>query len=126
MKPPERIWTCNETRNIWINEKQGDTTEYVLATTHAATLADLDAVSDSAALVVQANEALRVHISTIEDENERLRVMMTTAHAVMRACGWHLALAGEISGDGVIEAAVGEVEADFADALQDKGEGDDN
>lgn len=26
---PERIWTCNETRNIWIGEKQGDTVEYI-------------------------------------------------------------------------------------------------
>lgn len=28
---PLRIWTCNETRNIWISEPQEDTTEYVLA-----------------------------------------------------------------------------------------------
>jgi len=28
---PERIWTCNETKNIWIGEKQEDTVEYVRA-----------------------------------------------------------------------------------------------
>lgn len=28
---PERIWTCNETKNIWIGEQQADTVEYVRA-----------------------------------------------------------------------------------------------
>lgn len=28
---PERIWTCNETKNIWIGERQEDTVEYVRA-----------------------------------------------------------------------------------------------
>ena len=29
MTAPERIWTCNETKNIWISEQQEDTVEYI-------------------------------------------------------------------------------------------------
>jgi len=35
----------------------------------------------------------------------------------MRECGWQLAISAEPQGDGILEAACTEVEADFADAL---------
>lgn len=47
--------------------------------------------------------------------------LMVRARAAMRACGWHLAPASEPSGDGTLELAVAEIEAEFADIL-----GDDN
>jgi len=40
-EPPERIWTCNETLNIWIPEKQEDTVEYVRSDIVAALRAEL-------------------------------------------------------------------------------------
>jgi hypothetical protein len=45
--------------------------------------------------------------------------LATEAHACMRACGWHqAAVAGASpSGDGVLEAAVADVEARFATLL---------
>lgn len=42
------------------------------------------------------------------------RALLIKAHAVMRECGWHLAIATEPQGDGVLEAACTEVEGDFA------------
>lgn len=52
-----------------------------------------------------------------EAEVARLMALMRTARAVMRECGWHLAAAAEPNGDGVLEMACTEVEADFASAL---------
>ena len=40
-EPPERIWTCNETLNIWIPEKQEETVEYVRSDIVAALRAEL-------------------------------------------------------------------------------------
>lgn len=39
----------------------------------------------------------------------------TSAEACMRECGWHTAQAGEIQGDGILQAAVAEVEAQFSE-----------
>lgn len=41
--------------------------------------------------------------------------LLREAHACMRACGWHLAPAGEMEGDGVLQLAVAEVEDAFRD-----------
>ncbi len=40
--------------------------------------------------------------------------LIIEAHACMRACGWHVAPASPVSTDGVLEAAVVEIEAQFA------------
>ena len=40
--------------------------------------------------------------------------LLGEAHAVMRACGWQLAPASEMEGDGVLQLAAAEVEAAFA------------
>lgn len=47
-----------------------------------------------------------------------MRHLMRRAHAVMRECGWQLAITAEPQGDGVLEAACTEIEADFAEALK--------
>lgn len=58
-------------------------------------------------------------IAALEAENEWLRALMRKAHAAMRECGWQLAVGCEPQGDGILEAACTEIEADFADALSD-------
>jgi hypothetical protein len=58
---PERIWTCNETRNIWVAEKQDDTIEYIRADLVAAPSRD-DVVReciDTAYAVIASPEELR-------------------------------------------------------------------
>lgn len=40
--------------------------------------------------------------------------LLSNALAVMRECGWHLAISAEPHGDGILEAACTEIEADFA------------
>lgn len=52
-----------------------------------------------------------------ETRVKALEALMHKAHAVMRECGWQLAISAEPQGDGILEAACTEVEADFADAL---------
>lgn len=54
-----------------------------------------------------------------------LLALMRKAHAVMLACGWHLAPASDPIGDGTLEAAAAEIEADFRAALAIS-EGSDN
>lgn len=48
--------------------------------------------------------------------------LMRKAHAVMRECGWQLAASAEPNGDGVLELACTEIEADFAAAIRAKGQ----
>lgn len=55
----------------------------------------------------------------MERERDTLRALIALAHPVMRACGWHLAIASAPQGDGVLEAACTEVEDKFAEALKD-------
>jgi hypothetical protein len=43
--------------------------------------------------------------------------LLSEAHACMRETGWHLATAGDVQGDGVLQAAVTEVEGQFAAML---------
>jgi hypothetical protein len=43
--------------------------------------------------------------------------LMREAHACMRECGWQLAPAAEQQGDGILQAAVAEVEAQFGEVL---------
>lgn len=45
--------------------------------------------------------------------------LLQEAHACMRATGWHLAPAAQTSDDGVIEAAVSEIESSFASLLNE-------
>lgn len=45
--------------------------------------------------------------------------LLREAHACMRATGWHLAPAAQTSDDGVIEAAVSEIERSFASLLNE-------
>lgn len=49
------------------------------------------------------------------------RKLLNEAHACMRATGWHMAQASEPQSDGVIEAAVSDIERQFA-ALLGKGD----
>jgi hypothetical protein len=42
---------------------------------------------------------------------------MRKAHAVMRECAWQLAVGAEPAGDGILEAACSELEADFREFL---------
>lgn len=52
------------------------------------------------------------------------RALVEQAHAAMLETGWHLAPAHATSGDGVIEAAVAEIEERFAAAIRaGRGEG---
>lgn len=51
----------------------------------------------------------------IADLIRRQADLMRRAHAVMRECGWQLAISAEPAGDGILEAACTEIEADFAD-----------
>ena len=53
-----------------------------------------------------------------EAERDSLRDLMSRAHAVMRACGWQLAIASDPQGEGVLETACTEIEAEFADVLK--------
>lgn len=55
--------------------------------------------------------------SGLSDLIERQHDLMTKAHAVMRECGWQLAISAEPAGDGILEAACTEIEADFAEHL---------
>ena len=57
------------------------------------------------------------HKSEATDTLAVPRKLMTEAHAVMRACGWHLAPASATSDDGVIEAAAAEIEGQFAELI---------
>lgn len=45
--------------------------------------------------------------------------LLREARACMRATGWHLAPAAQTSDDGVIEAAVSEIERAFASLLNE-------
>lgn len=45
------------------------------------------------------------------------RKLLRKAHACMRESGWHLAMAADVHGDGVLQAAVSEVEEGFATLL---------
>ena len=45
--------------------------------------------------------------------------LLREAHACMMATGWHLAPAAQTSDDGVIEAAVSEIERSFASLLNE-------
>lgn len=79
----------------------------------------LAAVADE----IDANDAERAetwqkYVDANEARLEALR-LMRLAHAVMRECGWQLAIACEPAGDGVLEAACSEMEADFAEFLKD-------
>ncbi|GLO70290.1 hypothetical protein MACH17_18070 [Phaeobacter inhibens] len=47
MEAPERIWTCNETKNIWISEKQEDTTEYIRADTVTTLQEEVDRLREA-------------------------------------------------------------------------------
>lgn len=47
----------------------------------------------------------------------RMMRLMMQARAAMRSCGWHIALASEPSGYGILEAACVEIEAIFGEAL---------
>lgn len=47
MEAPERIWTCNETKNIWISDEQEDTTEYIRADTVTALQAEVDRLREA-------------------------------------------------------------------------------
>jgi hypothetical protein len=53
------------------------------------------------------------------------RKLLQEAHAVMRECGWHLAVGNATSGDGVIEAAAAEIEARFGALLEQADVSDD-
>jgi hypothetical protein len=46
------------------------------------------------------------------------RKLLHEAHAVMRECGWQLAVGNATSGDGIIEAAAAEIEARFGALLE--------
>lgn len=59
----------------------------------------------------------RSRAEAAEARVKELEALMHKAHAVMRKCGWQLAISAEPQGDGILEAACTEVEADFADAL---------
>jgi len=39
-KAPERIWTCNETKDLFITEPQKDTTEYIRHDLHLSLVAE--------------------------------------------------------------------------------------
>jgi hypothetical protein len=52
------------------------------------------------------------------------RKLIGEAHAVMRACGWHLAPGSELQSDGVIEAAAAEIEEQFCGLLSTPAEGE--
>lgn len=53
--------------------------------------------------------------------------LMRKAHAVMRECGWQLAIGAEPQSDGILEAACTEIEADFSEHLYgNKGQRVDN
>lgn len=58
------------------------------------------------------------HAAALEKERDALLALMRKAHAVMRECGWQLAPGCEPQGDGIIELAAAEVEAEFAAALR--------
>ena len=45
--------------------------------------------------------------------------LLREAHACMRATGWHKATDAQRSDDGVIEAAVTEIEREFAELLKE-------
>jgi hypothetical protein len=55
--------------------------------------------------------------SELERERDDLLALIALARPVMRECGWHLAVAAEPQGDGVLEAACTEIEDKFALAL---------
>lgn len=63
------------------------------------------------------NVANSENCRAISDLIERQHDLMTKAHAVMRACGWQLAIGAEPQSDGVLEAACTEIEAEFAEHL---------
>jgi hypothetical protein len=62
-------------------------------------------------------------LGLITEERNRLLKLLPEAHAAMRACGWHQAMAGEPISDGVLEAACTEIEIAFAAMLGEKKEG---
>jgi hypothetical protein len=78
----------------------------------------------NAAIIEGVSNELDIALTASNAEAERLRAdiaqatdLMRKAHAVMRECGWQLAISAEPAGDGIIEAACTEIEADFGEFL---------
>lgn len=62
-------------------------------------------------------EAQAARIAVLEAERNKFRSLVELAHPTMIACGWHLAMAAEPQGDGVLEAACTEIEEKFSEAV---------